>query len=687
MNKIIPQDSDELFDSSPDSGEEFVPYTEDSSSDCSAIIEVLPSSQRSILNDSFTPSPDLPDSTTCVNVGFEERSTNSAEEDGDTSPGNMNLDKEDVVFVSGITKKEDGSRLYNKKQYCLFCPKSYIKMARHLEQVHSNEREVARAYSFKKGSKERRILLNDIRNRGNYAHNAAVLKDGKGELVPHKRPTGKSQANNYMHCAYCKGLFVRHLLWRHMRNCKLHPKVATSKPGKTRVQALCAFMDPAPDHISKKLWELTSKMAQDEVTNEVKKDKCIMQLGQHMLNKSGSNPKRQEHIRQKLREIGRLLIHVRKVLPITEMKDVIDPKYYLATVKAVKLTCGYNSETENFKVGTLALKLGHSLGKLAKLVESNGRIAENHMVVEKARSFQQVHAAKWNALISSTALRNIEEGKWNMPTVMPFTEDVQALHRYLWEKRQECIDHLTAEPTAQHWSSLAKVLLAEVILFNRRREGEVSCMPLIAFTSRDTSDPNQDIDWALSEVEKKLCRHFSRIETRGKRGRKVPILLTPKMLSGLELLVQQRNKCGVPKDNTYMFARPGAMSHFRGSDCIRTFGRACGAKHPNALSSTKLRKQIATLSTVLNMNDTDMDQLANFMGHDIRIHREYYRLPEGTLQLAKISKVLMALEQGKLADFKGKNLDEIEIHPDGLFELIDFYTHRSCAQMLLPKTV
>ena len=75
------------------------------------------------------------------------------------------------------------------------------------------------------------------------------------------------------------------------------------------------------------------------------------------------------------------------------------------------------------------------------------------------------------------------------------------------------------------------------------------------------------------------------------------------------------------------------------------------------------------------MNDTDMDQLANFMGHDIRIHREYYRLPEGTLQLAKISKVLMAPEQGKLADFKGKNLDEIEIHPDGLFELIDFYTH------------
>ncbi|XP_032365870.1 uncharacterized protein LOC116683731 [Etheostoma spectabile] len=64
------------------------------------------------------------------------------------------------------------------------------------------------------------------------------------------------------------------------------------------------------------------------------------------------------------------------------------------------------------------------------------------------------------------------------------------------------------------------------------------------------------------------------------------------------------------------------------------------------------------------MTGTEMDQLANYLGHDIRIHREYYRLPEKTLQLAKISKVLMALEQGKLAEFHGKNLDEISIEPD-----------------------
>ena len=64
---------------------------------------------------------------------------------------------------------------------------------------------------------------------------------------------------------------------------------------------------------------------------------------------------------------------------------------------------------------------------------------------------------------------------------------------------------------------------------------------------------------------------------------------------------------------------------------MMSFAQKCGAKNPDALKSTKLRKHVATLSTVLNMTETEMDQLANFLGHDLVVHREYYRLPEGTL--------------------------------------------------------
>ena len=44
------------------------------------------------------------------------------------------------------------------------------------------------------------------------------------------------------------------------------------------------------------------------------------------MNKNGSNPKKHEHIRQKIDRIGRLPITARKMTAVKEMKDLIDAK-------------------------------------------------------------------------------------------------------------------------------------------------------------------------------------------------------------------------------------------------------------------------------------------------------------------------------------------------------------------------
>ncbi|XP_034082114.1 uncharacterized protein LOC117552648 isoform X1 [Gymnodraco acuticeps] len=567
-------------------------------------------------------------------------------------------------IVVGASQKKNGIRVYNKRHYCLYCSRPCAKMARHLEKAHEDKADVAKALSFPKRSKERRHQLDYIRNRGNYAHNAVVMESGNGELVPFKRPTQQAKGNEFIPCKYCLGLFNRKVLWRHIRTCTRKPKSVAHKPGKNRVQSICTYTGPVPAQISKQLWGVICSMNADPITNIIKSDHVITDLGQDLLNKGGNSTKNQHNVREKMRELGRLIHNGRKVTSLKKLEDFINPKKYLEMVRAVKVTCGYDSGTATFQIPSLANKLGHALVKVSKLLKVQGLITNNHELVRKATEFQQVHSEKWNEMISSTALRNIAESKWHVPTLMPFTEDVQKMHQFLSAMQDECSSKLSGTPSTKSWTELAKVCLAQIILFNRRREGEVASMPLTAFLSRDTSDPHEDVDWALSEVEKKLCRHFSRIVIRGKRGRPVPILLTPKMLCALELLVKYREDCGVLKDNAYMFARPTAMTHFCGSDCIRGFAKTCGAKCPKSLTSTRLRKHAAILSPVLNMTDTEMDQLANFLGHDIRIPREFYRLPEKTLQLAKISKILMALEQGRLAEFHGKNLDEITIGPD-----------------------
>ncbi|XP_078790071.1 uncharacterized protein LOC105358446 isoform X3 [Oryzias latipes] len=657
------EDPDQLYDSTS-SSDLYIPDTSsesDADSDCS--FRTPGREKRPKLDDlpnvSNPLNEEICDSTTSIsNYPLSDIPDDLGAEEEPSSSMNDN----DIVVTA--CQKRGGKRVYDKKHYCLYCNKPYAKMARHLERAHINKCDVAKALSFPKGSRERKKHLDFIRNKGNFAHNAAVMEAGSGKLVASKRPSAEIQGKDFMHCAYCQGLYKRNVLWRHVGTCSLKPGTVTKKPGKNRVQALCAFTGPVPSHISKHLWKVISAMNPDEITNIIKSDTVIIDLGQHLLNKGGTSAKSQQYVREKMREMGRLVHQARKVTTLKKMEDLINPKKYPETVKAVKATCGYDDEENKFSVPSLANKLGNTLVKVSKLLKAQGLITDDKELVKKASEFLEVHREKWNEMISATALRNIREAKWNVPTLMPFTEDVQKLHTHLDKVQEEWFSLLSANPSTKAWSELSKTCLTQIILFNRRREGEVSSMPLSAFEKRDLSDSHEDVDWALSEVEKKLCRHFTRIIIRGKRGRPVPVLLTPKMLCALELLVKQRDASGVLKGNIYLFARPDALTHFRGSDCLRNFSKICGAKCPESLTSTRLRKHAATLSTVLNMTDTEMDQLANFLGHDIRIHREFYRLPEKTLQLAKVSKVLMALEQGRLAEFHGKNLDEIGIDPD-----------------------
>ncbi|XP_039615958.1 uncharacterized protein LOC120533247 isoform X1 [Polypterus senegalus] len=574
------------------------------------------------------------------------------------------------LSVKAVSKNLRGHRLYNKKQYCLYCSRPVLKMARHLEQVHSEEKEVVEALQFPKNSKERKKQLDHLRNRGNFAHNHEVIQSGSGDLIPCKQPQKPMDSKDFMHCANCQGLFARKFLWCHMKRCKLKTlDEAASKPGKNRVQSTCAFASPMPPGVSCGLWKILSVMVHDEVLLAIKSDPFIIQLGEHLYGKVGSDASKHEYVRQKLREVGRLLCEARKMTPLRTMEDFVNPSNFLHVVCSVKNICGYNEGTCTFKTPSLALKLGHNLQKISCLVESQAMKQSNSTMAKTARNFRQMYGTRWSKMISSNALKMLRDATWDVPQVLPFTEDVRKMHVYLDEKQEEYYQKLMKEASGSNWIMLSKVTLAQVILFNQRQKGEVSGMLLSTFSCRDKTVLHEDNALVLPELEKRLYQHYTRLEIQGKKGRKVQILLTPAVQRAMDLLVDKRQSCGVSRENIYMFARLAALSHIRGSDCIRVFANECGAKDPNALTSAKFGKHVATLSKVLTLSDAQLDQLADFLGHDVRVCQQYYRLPEGTLHLARISKLLMALEKGKLGEFKGKKMEDINIDPDDLLQV------------------
>ncbi|KAM7366667.1 hypothetical protein PAMP_016083 [Pampus punctatissimus] len=113
-----------------------------------------------------------------------------------------------------------GKRRWDKKHYCVFCRRPQVKIARHLLRKHTDQQEVVAASTLPTGSKERHLLLEQLRCKGNYLHNIEVIRQGSGEIVPWRQPSEDVDARNYLPCPLCLGFFLRADLWKHQASCR-----------------------------------------------------------------------------------------------------------------------------------------------------------------------------------------------------------------------------------------------------------------------------------------------------------------------------------------------------------------------------------------------------------------------------------------------------------------------------------
>ena len=132
-------------------------------------------------------------------------------------------------------------------------------------------------------------------------------------------------------------------------------------------------------------------------------------------------------------------------------------------------------------------------------------------------------------------------------------------------------------------------------------------------------------------------------------------------------VVKTRKAGSIADENPYVFARPNRQSlePMRAWDCLlKKLSTQCEPplSNPTNITSTRLRKYIATISQVLSLKETEVDWFARHLGHDIRVHRDFYRLHESTIEIAKVSKLLLTVDKGETSKFAGKSLTEIDLN-------------------------
>ncbi|XP_069134400.1 uncharacterized protein [Argopecten irradians] len=111
---------------------------------------------------------------------------------------------------------------------------------------------------------------------------------------------------------------------------------------------------------------------------------------------------------------------------------------------------------------------------------------------------------------------------------------------------------------------------------------------------------------------------------------------------------------------------------------MRSFASKAELEYPERVGSTNMRKYIATVTQMMNLNDGELEWLSNHLGHSINVHREYYRNQESAIELGKVAKMLLAVDAGNaLADVRKRDVDvaidesgsEQELEDDGIGEM------------------
>lgn len=560
-----------------------------------------------------------------------------------------------------------------KPDYCYYCEDKVLNFGRHVLRNHFTERDVAEILSKPVKSKERRELFDNLRRKGNFlASGGNCFKAVRQTYVPERI---------LLPCDNCLGFFSSKLLYRHRKKCLKGRVSGSSAQAAGQSKMLTNFK------IDRRLKEeVFPRMRADKISMEAKNDPLICAFGTRYL-----KTHREKHFiyvtSRKMRELSKILLQMRKLdTSITTMFSTLQPKYFDLFVEATKYVAKYDAEKDIYHSPTFAMNIVTSFKQCCDIAITFAYKKQAPYVSVASATIEadlktliHLFETNWSFDVSSHAASNLNLNKWNKVTIIPLASDLKLLRQHLVQIAEEALKKLekfkneiaTIETTKDGpqskkelgfdaYNTLIESVYCRVILLNRKRSGELQRMYLHTYLNSTSDQKYEEFTKVVSPTEKILLNTLKRVVIRGKRGRGVPVLFSADVQELIKILLEVRDYF-VPKNNPYLFAMSNTSSNIIGYKILSKHAKLCGAKNPSSITSTRLRKHLATLSQLFILSDGEIEQLATFMGHTSGVHRNSYRLPDDVYQTAKISKLLMVMEKGGANEYKGKSLDEINI--------------------------
>lgn len=315
------------------------------------------------------------------------------------------------------------------------------------------------------------------------------------------------------------------------------------------------------------------------------------------------------------------------------MLSVLKPESFDDIIEATKLMSNYDLINRNFGAPSLALHFGTNLKNIASLAIKlilRKKVPLGINDIEKTlidiERFQKIVETQWSTELGSLALKDLNEKNAIKPKLLPVTEDIMKLKQYVENKAEESYRELKLSKNLESYRILTETTLISTILHNRKRVGDIQYLELKAYSDQLKNKITNEFTEALTEKEKILTQNYMRIVAIGKGSRSVVILIPKNFQKYFSMIYNIRqNSTWFPPENTYFFTYPKSLRWINGCNVIRKYSKKCNAKHPELLTSSRLRKHIATVTQVLSLKQNEMEQLAKFMGHTLKTHETFYK--------------------------------------------------------------
>ena len=138
---------------------------------------------------------------------------------------------------------------------------------------------------------------------------------------------------------------------------------------------------------------------------------------------------------------------------------------------------GHPQKKKSFKAPGTAIHCGYELKRAAMIVCCQALRKINLDKKNEIDIFLQLFDAEWHNRVTAPALNNLSAKKRNKPEVLPLTEDLLEVRKYI----VECIssdEKVKKSVAKENWRELAEVTLSRLIMFNKRR-GNCHCHKIV----------------------------------------------------------------------------------------------------------------------------------------------------------------------------------------------------------------